>query len=286
MTSMMKTLLICHQDADLDREGLARWLASFSSLVGMVVIRGTKEQRWRRIRREMSRVGTLRFLDPLAFRVYYAMFLARKDRAWKRQRLEALRRAYPNVPSQFPVLYTHTPNSSETERFIRELKPDIMLARCKFILKERIFQLAAKGTFVMHPGICPEYRNSHGCFWALANRDLERVGMTLLRIDAGVDTGPVFGYYSYAYDEFRESHIVIQHRTVLDNLDALREKFVEIYLGTAKVLDVSGRKSAAWGQPWLSKYLRWKSAARKGRQPIGRTYTTAPHLDSTKNTSV
>ena len=40
------------------------------------------------------------------------------------------------------------------------------------------------GTFVMHPGICPEYRNAHGCFWALANRDLARVGMTLLRADA------------------------------------------------------------------------------------------------------
>jgi len=35
----------------------------------------------------------------------------------------------------------------------------------------------------MHPGICPEYRNSHGCFWALANDDPERVGVTLLQID-------------------------------------------------------------------------------------------------------
>ena len=51
----------------------------------------------------------------------------------------------------------------------------------------------------MHPGICPEYRNAHGCFWALANRDLNKVGMTLLRIDKGVDTGPTFGYYTYPY---------------------------------------------------------------------------------------
>jgi hypothetical protein len=87
--------------------------------------------------------------------------------------------------------------------------------------------------------------------------------MTLLRIDKGVDTGPAFGYYTYPYDEVNESHIVIQHRVVLENLDALRTKFAEIFDGTAIPLDTSGRSSATWGQPWLTKYLDWKSQARK-----------------------
>ena len=76
----------------------------------------------------------------------------------------------------------------------------------------------------MHPGVCPEYRNAHGCFWALANGDAERVGMTLLKVDAGVDTGPVYGYYGCRYDESRDSHVVIQSRVVFDNLDTLRAK--------------------------------------------------------------
>ena len=45
--------------------------------------------------------------------------------------------------------------------------------------------------------------------------------MTLLRVDRGVDTGPVYGYFSYPFDERRESHHVIQQRVVLDNLDAI-----------------------------------------------------------------
>jgi len=45
---------------------------------------------------------------------------------------------------------------------------------------------ARSAAFVLHPGICPEYRNAHGCFWALVNRDLARVGVTLLRADRGV----------------------------------------------------------------------------------------------------
>jgi len=118
---------------------------------------------------------------------------------------------------------------------------------------------------VMHPGIVPEYRNSHGCFWALSNRELDKVGMTLLRIDEGVDTGPVYGYFSYAYDEVAESHSMIQKRVVFENLDAIRDKLLEIDRGEAKPIDTSGRVSGAWGQPWLTKYLKWKWRARMAR---------------------
>jgi methionyl-tRNA formyltransferase len=113
----------------------------------------------------------------------------------------------------------------------------------------------------MHPGICPEYRNAHGCFWALANGDLERVGMTLLKIDAGIDTGPVYGYFTYPYDEVHDSHLVIQRRMMLENLDAIAQKLCDIHAGRAQPIDTSERSSAEWGQPWLTAYFRWKRQA-------------------------
>nr|NIO21994.1 formyl transferase [Candidatus Aenigmarchaeota archaeon] len=159
--------------------------------------------------------------------------------------------------------HTHSPNTPETEHFIKRLEPDIMIVRCKFLLKKHIFSIPNRGTFVFHPGVCPEYRNAHGCFWALVNRDLDKVGMTLLKIDEGIDTGPVYGYFTYQYDEEKESHIVIQNRVVFDNLDRLKKKLVEVHYGSANPIDTSGRKSGTWGQPWLTSYLAWKSRARK-----------------------
>lgn len=258
----MKTLLICHEGALLDREALTRWLASFSELVGIVVLRETNQRMRVRVRREVKRVGVGRFLDVLAFRFYYKMFLSGADQKWEDEKLEELREAYPSI-NDTPTLFTHSPNSEEAEQFIRARQPDIVLARCKTLLKEAVFSIPTRGTFVLHPGICPEYRNAHGCFWALATGDRERVGLTLLRIDKGVDTGPVYGYYSYRYDEARESHIRIQHRVVLENLHELKNKLIEIYQGAAQPLDTSGRTSATWGQPWLSSYLRWKRRARR-----------------------
>jgi methionyl-tRNA formyltransferase len=257
----MRTLLICHDGALLDQEGLAGWLASFSDLVGIVVLRETKGRAWRRVRREIRRVGLLRFFDVLAFRLYYRLFLAHSDKEWQNGKLRELSNVYP-LDRGVPTLFTHSPNSLEAEEFIKSKRPDILIARCKTLLTESVFSLPTRGTFVMHPGICPEYRNAHGCFWALANNDLDRVGMTLLRVDKGVDTGPVYGYYSYPYDGRSESHIVIQHCVVLENLARLECRFREIYKGEAVPLEVFGRASHTWGQPWLTKYLKWKQRAR------------------------
>lgn len=258
----MKTLLICHEEAKLDQKGIARWLASFSNLVGIIVLQETKRQIWGHIRREVKRVGIIRSFDVIAFHTYYKLFLAKRDKIWLDQKLNELYGIYPEIPKDISILHAHSPNTPEAEQFIRKLSPDIMIARCKTLLKENIFSIPSRGTFIMHPGICPEYRNAHGCFWALANDDLNKVGMTFLKVDAGVDTGLIYGYYSYNYDEVNESHMIIQRRIILENLESLQTKVIEIYAGRAVPLDTSGRPSATWGQPWLTSYLKWKCKAR------------------------
>ncbi len=255
----MRTLLICHEEDELNRVGLAAWMGSFSELAGVVVLRETSERKTKRIRREIQRVGWARFADVLLFRIYYRFFLAAKDRVWEREEVRRLCAEYSRPRA--PELIAPTPNTPEAERFIRDAKPDVVIARCKTLIAERIFTLPGAGTFVMHPGISPEYRNAHGCFWAVASGDTDKIGMTLLRIDKGVDTGPVYGYF-YAKPRKSESHIVLQHRTVFDNLAAIREALERIAAGQAARIDTAGRRSAEWGQPWMTRYFAWKRVLR------------------------
>jgi len=185
-----RTVLICHADDMLNREGLARWLAHGTTLAAVIVLEEPRQRIKRRIRREIKRVGWLRFLDVLAFRLHYRLFQARRDHEWEdRTRMQICAR-YPAIGGSTKFLHATSPNAPEVESLLRESDPDIVIARCKSLLKESIFSIARCGTFVMHPGICPQYRNAHGCFWALAQQDRQNVGMTLLKIDRGVDTGP------------------------------------------------------------------------------------------------
>lgn len=266
----LRTVLICHADAALDLQGLARWLASFSNLSGIVVLEETKQRLWRRIRREIRRVGLLRFVDVLAFRFYYRFFLRKQDRQWEEKRLAQLCDRYVPLTPATQILHASSPNTPAVEEFLRSLAPSIVIARCKTLLKPSIFTIPSKGTFVLHPGICPEYRNAHGCFWALARDDLANVGMTLLRIDKGVDTGPVYGYFRCTYDETTDSHIIIQQKVVLDNLDALQARLLEIHAGRANPLDTTGRPSGEWGQPWLTAFWSWRRRAHRRKQHADR----------------
>jgi folate-dependent phosphoribosylglycinamide formyltransferase PurN len=271
----MRTALICHAGNRSSREVLPAWLASFSELVAIVEIGEPRSSVVPRLRAEVRRSGW-RLLDVLAFRAYYRVRHAGRDAQLMASLDDELAARYAAPPAGVPVLQTADANSEPTREFLERAAPDIVFARCKQLLRPEIFNVARQGTVVVHPGICPEYRNAHGCFWALARRDLDRVGATLLRIDEGVDTGPVLGYYTAPYDEVTESHVLVQHRVVFGNLDRIAADLAAFASGALAPVDTSGRDSRVWGQPRLSDWVRWKRAARRPTRPravegMGRT---------------
>jgi hypothetical protein len=259
----LRIALICHADEPMNRELLPRWLASFSTLAGVVLITEARGVRLRRLRAEYRRVGALRLMDIFAFRVFYRLFLAWRDRAWEDAEIKKRCAILPPPSAGIPTLFTSDPNEERVAQFLRDVRPQLVIARCKWLLRAGIYGVPALGTFVLHPGICPQYRNAHGCFWAIANRDLGNVGMTLLQIDAGIDTGPIYGFFRYPFDELSESHIRIQQRVMLENMDAIRAALLNIAAGRARPIEVVGVPSGNWGQPWLSAYLRARRAAKR-----------------------
>jgi hypothetical protein len=267
--SLPSVVLICHEQDSFDREGLARWLACTMHLAGIVVIRDGVGRLRRAVKHELRRVGWLGFADVLAYRLFDRLWLARQNAAWTRDSVAQMRRQFDTSLDGVPQIVVRDPNSELARTFLAAMAPDLLIARCKFILKPETFGLANRGAFAIHPGICPEYRNAHGCFWALANRDLDRVGMTLLRIDKGVDTGQIFLQAGCDVDERRDSHTIVQYRAVLDNLAAIGQTLVALGRGEhVAPISVEGRRSAAWGQPRLTSYARWQWLARQERRAL------------------
>lgn len=262
-----RIVLLCHDDDPIDARGIASWLANRFDLAGIVRLKERPGRLFLKIRREIRRSGWSGLVDVAAFRLYYRLKLARRDQEWMRAEAEWLQARYPADLERVPALVSADPNGEDVRCFLRQLVPDLMLARCKFILKPEVYTQPRHGTYVLHPGICPEYRNAHGCFWALVNRDLGRVGMTLLRVDTGVDTGPILLQASYPFDERRESPFVVQYRVVLENLEAIAAALKNACTTPSPVLPVAGRRSAAWGQPRLSAYWRWQHSLDGTPQP-------------------
>lgn len=134
-----RILLMCHDDELLDRLVMPRWIASFATLAGLMVIREGLGAKIRRARRELSRVGIAGFLDVLAFRAWYGLFLASRDRRWEVAKIKELCDRYPEIPAGTPVRVTASPNAPSCEKCVRKCRSDVMIARCKFILKKKVF---------------------------------------------------------------------------------------------------------------------------------------------------
>jgi len=90
-----------------------------------------------------------------------------------------------------PVLQ---PLKAREEGFIAELhalKPDlIVVVAYGQILPQRILDLPPHGCLNVHTSLLPKYRGAAPIQWAIANGDAE-TGVTIMKMDAGLDTGPV-----------------------------------------------------------------------------------------------
>lgn len=87
--------LICHDD-DPGLDLLPKWAATFAEVVAIIAIRERRQVLLRRFR-STRRVGLLRVLDVLAFRLYYRAFIASNDATWQKGHSRHCRAAFARL---------------------------------------------------------------------------------------------------------------------------------------------------------------------------------------------
>lgn len=90
-----------------------------------------------------------------------------------------------------PVFEVRRLKSAETRAELAALRPDALAVACfPRLLPPALLDLAPAGAFNVHPSRLPQYRGPEPLFWTLHD-GLDRAGVTVHRMDAGADTGPL-----------------------------------------------------------------------------------------------
>ncbi len=89
------------------------------------------------------------------------------------------------------ISHVNSVNSLETIKIIKKINPDLILVNGTRIISEKVLNCVSARFINMHMGITPLYRGLHGGYWALANLDKVRCGVTIHYIDEGIDTGKI-----------------------------------------------------------------------------------------------
>ncbi|WP_232536341.1 formyl transferase [Lacipirellula parvula] len=156
-------------------------------------------------------------------------------------------------------------NSRPFAAELRRLNPDVLLVTAAPILKPEIFEIPRLATLNVHRGIAPAYRGERTLFWALANNDVDNVGVTLHRIDRGIDTGAVL---KYGYPALAPSDT---EATITAKSMRLAAEMIADALDDAEQSGLKGAAQPSVGRCYLAREQRiWQEARYQFLRLLGR----------------
>ena len=95
------------------------------------------------------------------------------------------------VAEDIPVLQPARPTDRAFVDRLRTLAPDVgVVVAYGHILKPELLALPRHGMVNVHPSLLPELRGAAPVEWAILN-GLEKTGVTIMRMDEGLDSGPI-----------------------------------------------------------------------------------------------
>ena len=94
-------------------------------------------------------------------------------------------------PDEAAIYRTNTVRSAEFISWLEGQKIDLLCVAGGPILKDEVLQVPKLGAINMHSSILPAFRGTQAEFWQVHNDAYDRAGITIHKIDAGVDTGAI-----------------------------------------------------------------------------------------------
>lgn len=190
---MRLTLLVGHTpNGEVQHRYVAKRLADEfpDELVAIVVATGVRRSLLDKCRRWWRRYTMAELCSRLSVHAW-----RRITRRRRRQQETYRSILFPEGESgemPRPDLVRRVPshNGPQCLQLLKELDPDIVVVYGTLIIGRSLIT-ACKRLINLHTGLSPVYRGSDTIFWPLHNEEPENVGVTVHRLDAGVDSGPI-----------------------------------------------------------------------------------------------
>lgn len=203
------------------------------------------------------------WLDRLLLGAYTKLHLQRRALACAEYRAV---RAASDFQADCPTLRVESINDPRVIELLRREQPELVIVLGTSILKESV--LAAAPCFVnLHAGITPMYRGAHGQFWAVLHRDFDNVGVTLHRVDKGIDTGAILKQGRFAFDPHTDNLLTLLAKSSVVGaeilIDWIRENR-EDFVGAPPMTPPAGASRLHYSPGW-SDYRRFEQLANSMR---------------------
>ena len=204
------------------------------------------------LRRRLRKLGWLQTAGQVAFMLYARVGMWRA-----RRRRSVLLEAFDTqgIPGT-QIRKLQSVNSAQARGLLRKLAPTVVVVNGTRIISAKTLASVRAPFINMHAGITPGFRGAHGGYWALATGAVRDCGVTVHRVDAGVDTGAVLAQarISPARSDNFFTYPLLQLGA---GLPLLLDAVADACAGMLREVPTSGTSaSAQWYHPALWTYVR------------------------------
>jgi len=157
---------------------------------GTVVIRERPETKMEILRRRARLVGPGRAASQAAAGMLVRLMARRK--ATRMSEICQHNALDATPPASGPhIIDVASVNDVACHHALADIDPDVVAVYGTRILKPETLAACQALYLNYHAGITPHYRGQHPGYWALANAEPDKVGVTVHCVDRGVDTGAI-----------------------------------------------------------------------------------------------
>ena len=222
------------------------------------VVREAKVSRTIFLKRRLKKLGWRTLLGQIVFAKCIIPLLRQEATRRRADILGQYRMDEAPIPAEC-VIEVRSVNDVQTVALLQKLSPTVIVVNGTRILEENLLKATGGICLNTHVGITPLYRGVHGGYWALASGDPEHCGVTIHKIDKGIDTGDIVAQAlikPVATDNF-STYPLLQ---IAMAIPLLKQAIRDAVNGKLETMPAPTGKSKLWSHPTASQYLKCRIA--------------------------
>lgn len=147
-------------------------------------------------------------------------------------------------------------NSDESISSLQEADPGIVVVHGTRIISHKVLNSISAEFINMHAGITPSYRGCHGMYWALYEGLPELAGVTIHKVDTGIDTGNIYKQIAIKPNK-KDSYITYPYLQLGHGVKLLIETVKETLSGRVEIAKINqNHESKLYHHPTLWQYIK------------------------------
>lgn len=142
------------------------------------------------LRRRVKKLGIVKVANQVIFQAFICNVLRLFSKKKILQRIQALGLKGNAIPAS-KLIDVGFVNGEQCIKVLKEINPDVVIVNGTSIISKKVLECTSAIFINTHVGITPQYRGVHGGYWALRENDAENFGVTVHKVDTGIDTGDI-----------------------------------------------------------------------------------------------